>query len=259
MGCKIRCLREELDDHQNQSQRYHLDLTLATIKTLKDELKHNNIRCKNAHDGCDWRGKSTEEHEAHTAVCPKQGVQCPFDEEFRCRDAYFRREELNAHLQYHITSLHTQFKTCQCETPPLTFIIPEFRSSVVHLHCRGDSDILKEYKFPFYTCQGGYLMRLCISVKSFKYENCYIELSVESMPGSYDDRLPYKGRVRIKGRMFNSNAEELAQSFEVSADVSPRNQQSPTKCVLPRNFELDDFFSQYDHATDAFIVEIHGT
>ena len=40
VGCEIRCLREELEDHQIQSQKHHLDRTLETIKTLKDEL-HN--------------------------------------------------------------------------------------------------------------------------------------------------------------------------------------------------------------------------
>ena len=35
VGCEVRCLREELSNHQVQSQKYHLD---QTIKTLKDEL-----------------------------------------------------------------------------------------------------------------------------------------------------------------------------------------------------------------------------
>ena len=38
-GCETRCPREEMDDHQTQSQKHHLDRTLETIKTLKDELQ----------------------------------------------------------------------------------------------------------------------------------------------------------------------------------------------------------------------------
>ena len=41
-GCEIRCFREEMDAHQTRSQKHHLDGTLETIKTLKDEL-HSKI------------------------------------------------------------------------------------------------------------------------------------------------------------------------------------------------------------------------
>ena len=266
MGCEIRCLREELDDHQIQSQRYHLDLTLATIKTLKDELKQNNIRCKIAQIGCDWRGKSTEEQEAHTTVCPKEQIECPFDEEFRCRDVYFHREELNTHLQYHITSLHTQFKTCQYQSRPVTFQIPGFQSSLLNLD-RCDSDNRpKEYKFPFYTCQfsyprqGAYLMRLCISVKSKNG----IDVYVESMPGSYDHRLPRSCRATIRGFMHSSSDQPDLKCRQVRfefPDVTitpPTAGQSPVKCTGSIHYDISQFYTQHDKVSESehFIITL---
>ena len=262
VGCEIRCLREELDDHQDQSQRYHLDLTLATIKTLKDELKQNNIRCKHAQFGCDWRGKSIEERDAHTAVCPKEQIQCPFDEEFQCRDVYFHREELNVHLQYHITSLHTQFQTCQYQSRPVTFTIPGFQSSLLNLD-RCDNDIrTKEYKFPFYIrdrqsymCihQGAYLMRLCISVKSKNG----IDVYVESMPGSYDHRLPRSGRAKIEGFMHSSSNQPDLKCRLVRFDfpdvtiTPPTAGQSPVKCTGSIHYKISQFYTQLDKVSDS--------
>ena len=241
VGCEVRCLREELGNHQDQSLKYHLDQTLATVKTLKDELKQNDVRCRNAQ--CDWRGKSTEEQDAHTAVCPKERIQCPFDEEFRCQQ-HFHREELNAHLQYHITSLHTQIKTCQNQPLPITFTIPDFHSSVANLQQHNDSDILKEYKFPFYTRQGGYLLRLCVTVKTVKSGNRYIELSVESLPGNYDDRLPSLSAIKVMGKICNTSFPAKAQSFEVSGVI--KLQQSRRICGTSRIFDFNDFFPQND-------------
>ena len=219
------------------------------LKTNADQ--QNNIPCKNAKEGCDWRGKSAEEHEAHTAVCPKQYVQCPFDEEFRCQKN-FRKEELNVHLQHHITSLHTQFKTCQCQTLPITFTIPRFQASIRDLHERDNSDILKEYKFPFYTHQGGYLMRLCITVKS-RNGKCYIEQTMESMPGSYDDMLRWS-KVTITGKMYSSK-EEKFQTFDViDVALSPR-QWSSRECGTPFNCDFTKIFS-HPWSEEDFKVDI---
>ena len=226
------------------------------LKTFADQ--QNNIKCKNAKDGCDWRGKSIEEQDAHTAVCPKERIQCPFDEEFRCKKG-FRREELNVHLQYHIASLHTQIKTCQCQSRgacPITFTIPGFQSSLQNLDGNGDD---KEYKFPFYTHQGGYLLRLCVSVKS----RDGLDLYVESMTGSFDDRLPHSGKVTIGGWMRSSTDQPGLKCKIVRFDfwdvkiTPPPPGQSPVK-VGSVYYSMDCFYSQHSVVSDSekFIVTL---
>ena len=89
-------------------------------------------------------------------------------------------------------------------------------------------------------------MRLCISIKSSSpdSQNPYFELSMESMPGSYDDRLPpWPSTVTIKGRMYESSETIEPQEFKVNAKL--KHQDSPKKCTNPRNYDLKDFYSQH--------------
>ena len=205
------------------------------LKTNADQ--QNNIPCEYAQNGCDWRGRSTEELDAHTTVCPKQYVQCLID---GCEKG-FRREELNAHLQHHITSLHTQIKTCLYQPLPLTFTIPAHEN----LLCCNKP---KEYKFPFYTHQGGYLMRLCVSLK---LRNRYIVLSMESISGCFDDRLSSR-TVTIKVRAYSSKKEE---TFEFDARLHP-TWSTPEECGTPYNCDLNKFLRPYEN--EDFHIEIQS-
>ena len=87
-------------------------------------------------------------------------------------------------------------------------------------------------------------MRLCVSLKFGAHGNRYIVLSMESISGSYDDRLS-SSTVTITVNVWGSKKEE-GKTFEFDAELYP-TWSTPKKCGIPQNCDLNKFLRPYEN------------
>ena len=176
IGCSLRPLRKDIEEHEELNMRHHLNLAMRRISNLEDKTQEE---------------KETQEKRLLTTVSDvksvlqghKKDMKKQFDKRLETHE-----EELKLRLFEMKNEILSEFRNL-----PLVFRISDFSDLQ-------DDD--EDWHSPsFYTHQGGYRMCLrvytngCTDVRG-THISCYVYL----MKGEYDDTLewPFRGTVHVQ-------------------------------------------------------------
>ena len=176
IGCSLRPLRKDIEEHEELNMRHHLNLAMRRISNLEDKTQEE---------------KETQEKRLLTAVSDVKSVLQGHKKDMK--------KQFDKRLETHEEELKLRLFEMKNE------ILSEFRNLPLVFRISDFSDLQEDdedwHSPSFYTHQGGYRMCLrvytngCTDVRG-THISCYVYL----MKGEYDDTLewPFRGTVHVQ-------------------------------------------------------------